>query len=220
MALPRQDAAGIELLLHAEPELASALHRTPTAPFDGDDDYLLAAELGFTIQSLHLQALGTLRSLVVGGGRQPIYADRAGGDELSSACSPTETAQRVATLRAMRDIHAAAMARRLARTTVLPRVVAAADAYGLSAAEASVLELLVLQRCHRTALFASCLQHVAEDQVLTTLSGATSLELAAFLDEERSHVKEGVVLVEEDYGTKTASLSAEACRRSRLSLQP
>ena len=57
-------AAGIELLLQTEPELARALERsyspssegvTPT-PFDDDDDYMLAAELRFTLTSLHLQA--------------------------------------------------------------------------------------------------------------------------------------------------------------------
>ena len=58
--LPR--AAGIELLLQTEPELARALessHRPSSegktvTPFDDDDDYMLAAELRFTLTSLHL----------------------------------------------------------------------------------------------------------------------------------------------------------------------
>ena len=59
-------AAGIELLLQTEPELARALKRSyspssseegmSATPFDDDDDYMLAAELRFTLTSLHLQA--------------------------------------------------------------------------------------------------------------------------------------------------------------------
>lgn len=58
-------AAGIELLLQTEPELARALERSyspsseegmTATPFDDDDDYMLAAELRFTLTSLHLQA--------------------------------------------------------------------------------------------------------------------------------------------------------------------
>ena len=84
-----------------------------------------------------------------------------------------------------------------------------------------VLELLVLQRSHRTALFASCLQAVDEGYdahaVVPTLSGASSLQLAAFFEEERLHVKEGVVVIDEDYSSrKTASISTEA--RDALSL--
>ena len=84
-----------------------------------------------------------------------------------------------------------------------------------------VLELLVLQRSHRTALFASCLQAVDEGYdahaVVPTLSGASSLQLAAFFEEERLHVKEGVVVIDEDYSSrKTASISTEA--RGALSL--
>ena len=87
------------------------------------------------------QAISTLRTLAVGGSRRPIYADRA--DEASlgptpSACSPSETALRVRALREMRDRHAAAMAERLGATSKVPRVVAVADAYGLSEVEASV----------------------------------------------------------------------------------
>ena len=275
--LPR--AAGIELLLQTEPELARALERSyppssegmAVTPFDDDDEYMLAAELRFTLTSLHLQALCTLRTLAVGGNRRPIYADRY-GEGNDSACSPTETAQRVRALREMRDKHAAAMEERLGATSKVPRVVAVADAYGLSQVEASVrellvlqpsvpkccnpqcpsaatpmwcqccspsrpgcnstcpgcnpmcsqvLELLVLQRSHRTALFASCLQAVDEGYdahaVVPTLSGASSLQLAAFFEEERLHVKEGVVVIDEDYSSrKTASISTEA--RDALSL--
>jgi hypothetical protein len=275
--LPR--AAGIELLLQTEPELARALERSyppssegmAVTPFDDDDEYMLAAELRFTLTSLHLQALCTLRTLAVGGNRRPIYADRY-GEGKDSACSPTETAQRVRALREMRDKHAAAMEERLGATSKVPRVVAVADAYGLSQVEASVrellvlqpsvpkccnpqcpsaatpmwcqccspsrpgcnstcpgcnpmcsqvLELLVLQRSHRTALFASCLQAVDEGYdahaVVPTLSGASSLQLAAFFEEERLHVKEGVVVIDEDYSSrKTASISTEA--RDALSL--
>lgn len=213
--LPR--AAGIELLLQTEPELARALessHRSSSegktvTPFDDDDDYMLAAELRFTLTSLHLQAISTLRTLAVGGSRRPIYADRehgAGGAAPSSACSPTETARRVRALREMRDTHAAAMAERLSATKKVPRVVAVADDYGLSQVEASVLELLVLQRSHRTELFASCLQAVDEGYdahaVVPTLSGASSLQLAAFFEEGRLHVKEGVVVIDEDYSSR------------------
>jgi len=58
-------AAGIELLLQTEPELARALERSyspsseegmTATQFDDDDDYMLAAELRFTLTSLHLQA--------------------------------------------------------------------------------------------------------------------------------------------------------------------
>ena len=88
-----------------------------------------------------------------------------------------------------------------------------------------VLELLVLQRSHRTALFASCLQAVDEGYdahaVVPTLSGASSLQLAAFFEEERLHVKEGVVVIDEDYSSrKTASISTEARDALSLSLRP
>ena len=183
--LPR--AAGIELLLQTEPEFACAIERTLSSPFDDDADYMLAAELRFTLTSLHLQMLCTLRTLAVGGSRRPIYADRTGEAAPSSACSPSETARRVRALRDMRDNHVATMAKRLGATMKVPRVVAVADAYGLSDVEASVLELLVLQRTHRTELFASCLQAVDDGYdahaIVPTLSGASSLQLAAFFEE-------------------------------------
>eukprot|EP00964_Phaeocystis_antarctica_P116451 scaffold80407_cov63-Phaeocystis_antarctica.AAC.1 len=48
--------------------------------------------------------------------------------------------------------------------------------------------------------------------VVPTLSGASSLQLAAFFEEERLHVKEGVVVIDEDYSSrKTASISTEGC---------
>ena len=77
------------------------------------------------------------------------------------------------------------MEARLGATSPPPRVVAVADAYGLSQVEAEVLELLVLQRSHRTHLFASCLQAVDEGYdahaVVPTLSGASSLHLTAYI---------------------------------------
>ena len=91
-------AAGIDLLLQTEPELARALERScspssegSTATPFGDDEYMLAVELRFTLTALHLQAVSTLRTLAVGGNRRPIYADRSRDFGYSSACSPTET---------------------------------------------------------------------------------------------------------------------------------
>jgi len=188
-AKPLTDEEAILLLLETEPDFAGAYACTPTEPFASDAEYLIASELRFTLQSLYVQALGTLRCLVVGGSRRGIYAD-----DPASACSPTETAARVSTLRSMRDAQAACMRSRLGVTPHAPRVVAVAEAYAMSEVEASVLELIVLQRCHRTVLFANCLQAVdagydSDHMVVPTLSGASSLQLAAFFEEERPHVK-------------------------------
>jgi hypothetical protein len=183
--LPR--AAGIELLLQTEPELARALERSyppssegmAVTPFDDDDEYMLAAELRFTLTSLHLQALCTLRTLAVGGNRRPIYADRY-GEGKDSACSPTETAQRVRALREMRDKHAAAMEERLGATSKVPRVVAVADAYGLSQVEASVRELLVLQPSVPKCCNPQCPSAATlSAQVLQPLCGASAAALVA-----------------------------------------
>ena len=91
--------AGIDLLLQTEPELARALERSCSPPSSegstatpfGDDEYMLAVELRFTLTALHLQAVSTLRTLAVGGNRRPIYADRSRDFGYSSACSPSET---------------------------------------------------------------------------------------------------------------------------------
>ena len=95
--------AGIDLLLQTEPELARALERScapssssegsAATPF-GDDEYMLAVELRFTLTALHLQAVSTLRTLAVGGNRRPIYEDAPACSRdagYSWACSPTET---------------------------------------------------------------------------------------------------------------------------------
>ena len=211
--------AHLLLLLHTEPCFAGVLNRKPTEPFDNDHDYLAAAELRFTLQSLYVQALSTLRAMVVGGSRSAPYADciKPTADRSTQACSPSETAARVASLKALQEAHAACCASRLALTSPAPRVLAVAEAYALSEKEATVLELLVLQRSHRTSLFSSCLMGDgfgvdSEDALVPTLSGVSLLEMAAFFEEERPHVKEGVVIIDEDYGgRKSSSLSTEAC---------
>ncbi len=95
--------AGIDLLLQTEPELARALERSCSPPSSsegsaatpfGDDEYMLAVELRFTLTALHLQAVSTLRTLAVGGNRRPMYEDAPACSRdagYSWACSPTET---------------------------------------------------------------------------------------------------------------------------------
>ena len=89
----RLRAIGVEPVLRSARDGRACDHVlfcAPPSPF-GDDEYMLAVELRFTLTALHLQAVSTLRTLAVGGSRRPIYADRSRDAGYSSACSPSET---------------------------------------------------------------------------------------------------------------------------------
>ena len=203
-------------LLHTEQCFEAVLSRRADEPFDDDREHLLAAELHFTLQSLYVQALSSLRTQVVGCGRSPPHKEKSPAAAASPECTPGETAARVAAIKEMQRSHAATCVARLELTSPPPRVLSVAAAYALSEKEAVALTLLVLQRSHRTALFSGCLgsDSFEADQALlpALLCDASSLELAAFYDEERPHIKEGIIHVDEDYSSRqTASLSFEAC---------
>ncbi|CAI5705672.1 hypothetical protein KXD40_000820 [Peronospora effusa] len=92
----------------------------------------------------------------------------------------------------------------------LPRVFRLAERYKLSAGETTLLQLLVvIQGCQSNAVRCQILDEDIQRRGMTCqrLSGLSEVDVAEFRDDEREHVKEGTLIVdEESYGT-TLTLS-------------
>uniref|UniRef100_M4C0F6 AAA+ ATPase domain-containing protein n=1 Tax=Hyaloperonospora arabidopsidis (strain Emoy2) TaxID=559515 RepID=M4C0F6_HYAAE len=86
----------------------------------------------------------------------------------------------------------------------MPRVFRLAEMYKLSAGETTLLQLLVvMQGCQSNAVRCQILDEDVQRRGLTCqrLSGLSEIDVAEFRDDEREHVKEGTLIVdEESYG--------------------
>lgn len=92
----------------------------------------------------------------------------------------------------------------------LPRVFRLADMYKLSTGETTLLQLLVvLQGCQSNAVRCQILDEDVQRRVLTfqRLSGLSEVDIAEFRDDEREHVKEGTLIVEEETYCTSLTLS-------------
>ncbi|EEY59154.1 uncharacterized protein PITG_11625 [Phytophthora infestans T30-4] len=103
----------------------------------------------------------------------------------------------------------------------LPRVFRLADMYKLSTGETTLLQLLVvMQGCQSNAVRCQILDEDAQRRVMTCqrLSGLSEVDIAEFRDDEREHVKEGTLLVDEETYCTSLSLS-NICVRVLLGRQ-
>ncbi|KAG3019852.1 hypothetical protein PC128_g12847 [Phytophthora cactorum] len=92
----------------------------------------------------------------------------------------------------------------------LPRVFRLADMYKLSTGETTLLQLLVvMQGCQSNAVRCQILDEDSQRRVMTCqrLSGLSEVDIAEFRDDEREHVKEGTLLVDEETYCTSLSLS-------------
>ncbi|KAL4109813.1 hypothetical protein PRIC1_001508 [Phytophthora ramorum] len=92
----------------------------------------------------------------------------------------------------------------------LPRVFRLADMYKLSPGETTLLQLLVvMQGCQSNAVRCQILDEDSQRRVLTCqrLSGLSEVDVAEFRDDEREHVKEGTLIVDEETYCTSLSLS-------------
>ncbi|CEG40076.1 aaa domain containing protein [Plasmopara halstedii] len=92
----------------------------------------------------------------------------------------------------------------------LPRVFRLAELYKLSAEETTLLHLLVvMQGCQSNAVRYQILDEDVQRRVLTyqRLSGLSEVDIAEFRNDEREHVKEGTLLVDEETYYTSLTLS-------------
>ncbi|POM58519.1 AAA family ATPase [Phytophthora palmivora] len=92
----------------------------------------------------------------------------------------------------------------------LPRVFRLAEMYKLSSGETTLLQLLVvMQGCQSNAVRCQILDEDSQRRVLTCqrLSGLSEVDIAEFRDDEREHVKEGTLIVDEETYCTSLSLS-------------
>ncbi|KAK1934181.1 Protein SAV [Phytophthora citrophthora] len=92
----------------------------------------------------------------------------------------------------------------------LPRVFRLAEMYKLSAGETTLLQLLVvMQGCQSNAVRCQILDEDSQRRVMTCqrLSGLSEVDIAEFRDDEREHVKEGTLIVDEETYCTSLSLS-------------
>ncbi|KAG7375856.1 hypothetical protein PHYPSEUDO_014971 [Phytophthora pseudosyringae] len=92
----------------------------------------------------------------------------------------------------------------------LPRVFRLADRYKLSSGETTLLQLLVvMQGCQSNAVRCQILDEDSQRRVMTCqrLSGLSEVDVAEFRDDEREHVKEGTLVVDEETYCTSLSLS-------------
>lgn len=195
--------------------LNAELQKSPESSFEAETDFWLAVELKFCVAALHVAALQSLSTASVGRNGSACAATGSNGRR----CSPSDLAARVRELAAVRDNLKACMQARLAVSSKLPLAIQLARAYRLSEVELDVFLLLVLiQSGHRSDTFtAVCLAEVDEGvgdaTLVRKLCRMSALQLSAFLDEERLHVKDGIVVPkDDDYASaRCFSVSAEAC---------
>lgn len=92
----------------------------------------------------------------------------------------------------------------------LPRVFRLAEMYKLSEGETLLLQLLVvMQGCQSNAVRCQILDEDSQRRVMTCqrLTGLSEVDVAEFRDDEREHVKEGTLIVDEETYCTTLSLS-------------
>jgi SpoVK/Ycf46/Vps4 family AAA+-type ATPase len=92
----------------------------------------------------------------------------------------------------------------------LPRVFRLAEMYKLSTGETTLLQLLVvMQGCQSNAVRCQILDEDSQRRVMTCqrLSGLSEVDIAEFRDDEREHVKEGTLVVDEETYCTSLSLS-------------
>ena len=210
----------VTLLLRTDARLAALLNalaqEAPPKPFASNDDYTLFAELRFLVAGLHKQCLSSMRTAVVGGGRHTTGATMQQGTGVTP-CAPADLAGRVDALQRLKRQLDVQSSTRLALTGWRPRAARVADAYALSPREADAMLFLQLLHIPATDLWSTIFEDMeegtAELRLLRDVVGLSAIEAHAFAEEQRLHIKEGVVQVREDDfapGKRSASLSIEA----------
>lgn len=183
--------------------------------FDSESSHLWAWELIFTVRSLVLRAQRTLeRLLVTGGGPTPASPppneeDFALADDCTAAGpGNAETCHErlqhmVGFLKRVEE----SMQERLRATEEagkpLPRVVRLGRLYKLTTAEQEGLVLLMAVQAARSRSFTNQMAFLAQQAggqvvrcLLRDLCRLSALELERFLDEERDHIRERLVLLD------------------------
>ena len=213
----------IALLVCADPllaEEAARQTREPT-PFTTDAGFAIAHELRLVVASLYHQALSSLRTVLVGGGRghgATMQTEHRGGN----IATPEQLAARIRELREWLKQLTEHTQRSLPPSDAdwKPCVVRISEAYQLSECERDAFILLLLLRSHTTDVFGACFDDLegvedgfVDDKSLRSLCGMGAVEAKLFFDEESALCKDGVIVVREsDYrtGYKKAALSFEA----------
>jgi SpoVK/Ycf46/Vps4 family AAA+-type ATPase len=213
----------IALLVYADPLLAeeAARQTSEPTPFTTDAGFCIAHELRLVVASLYHQALSSLRTVLVGGGRghgATMQTEKQGGN----IATPEQLAARIRELREWLKQLTEHTQRSLPPSDAdwKPCVVRISEAYQLSECERDAFILLLLLRSHTTDVFGTCFDDLegvedgfVDDKVLRSLCGMSAVEAKLFFDEESALCKDGVIVVREsDYrtGHKRAALSFEA----------
>jgi SpoVK/Ycf46/Vps4 family AAA+-type ATPase len=219
----------VELLLRTDASLASELDKAEAyasggnaEPYTSDRCYLAAAELRLLVRCLSLHALGALRVSLVGG-RAMSGATIQPDDGPTTLCAPAHLANRVSELQKLLVRLETFDERRLVEVGPdgwKPRIVRVSAAYQFSPCEVSAFLLLILMQQHTSSVWDVVFEDVpneevgtADAHVLRDVCGLSAVQVGRFFEEERLHIKEGIVHVKEDEftpGKKTASMMNEA----------
>lgn len=103
----------------------------------------------------------------------------------------------------------------------LPRVFRLADMYKLTPSETELLQVLVvMQGCQSNAVRCQMIEEDSQRKMTSCqrLAGLSEIDVAEFYDDEREHVKEGTLIVDEENYATTLSLS-NICVRVLLGRQ-
>ncbi|KAE9017958.1 hypothetical protein PR003_g13684 [Phytophthora rubi] len=198
------------LLSEFWPELQRDPRDATQLPVETDAQWFWFAELQFMALFLYEIAFMEFSMSVT----KPDSITRELEAEKTTLSHRTDMEQRVAFLARLRAYVDDVAACRLAATKQagkrLPRVFRLAEMYKLSKGETTLLQLLVvMQGCQSNAVRCQILDEDSQRRVMTCqrLSGLSEVDIAEFRDDEREHVKEGTLVVDEETYCTSLSLS-------------
>ncbi|RLN06524.1 hypothetical protein BBJ28_00017066, partial [Nothophytophthora sp. Chile5] len=183
-------------------------------PVEGDSQWFWFAEMQFLAVFLYEMAFMEFSMSVTKPDSITVTLAPPQMPEKTTLSHRQDMEERVAFLARLKDYVADLGQCRLAATKqagkLLPRVFRLAEMYKLSAPETTLLQLLVvLQGCQSNAVRCQMLEEDAQRKMTSCqrLSGLSEVDVVEFRDDEREHVKEGTLIVDEESYCTSLSLS-------------
>ncbi|KAL3657465.1 hypothetical protein V7S43_017604 [Phytophthora oleae] len=198
------------LLTEFWPEMQRDPRHETQLPVDGDAQWFWFAEMQFMVVFLYEIAFMEFSMSVT----KPDSITLEQQQEKTTLSHRQDMEKRVNFLNRLKNYVDDLAKCRLAATKQadkrLPRVFRLAEMYKLSAGETTLLQLLVvMQGCQSNAVRCQILDEDSQRRVMTCqrLSGLSEVDIAEFRDDEREHVKEGTLIVDEETYCTSLSLS-------------
>ncbi|ETL47029.1 hypothetical protein L916_03190, partial [Phytophthora nicotianae] len=198
------------LLIEFWPEMQRDPRDEAQLPVEGDAQWFWFAEMQFMVIFLYEIAFMEFSMSVT----KPDSITLEQTQEKTTLAHRQDMEERVSFLSRLKNYVDDLAKCRLAATKQtgkkLPRVFRLADMYKLSTGETTLLQLLVvMQGCQSNAVRCQILDEDSQRRVMTCqrLSGLSEVDIAEFRDDEREHVKEGTLIVDEETYCTSLSLS-------------